>query len=178
MPHPWKCSRPGWMWPLAAWSAALPMAGVWNFMIFEVTLNLRHSMILRFYFCFNYLYGCHKHLGGPAHAHVVSHSAWKGRCIGIEILILATDCKGTSQACKALRLLAGTMHWLHWSSTILLSVVLYMTIISKFIIVGSFLNSSIPLLLLHIQLQRSQVHSFVSFCKCLITGSQHIVQLT
>jgi len=52
MPHPWRCSRPGWMGPWAAWSSikcwrlvARPVAGDWSFMILEVPSSPSHSVI-------------------------------------------------------------------------------------------------------------------------------------
>ena len=53
MLHPWRCSRPGWMGPWAAWSSikcggwwpCLWQRG-WSFMILEVPSNPSHSMIL------------------------------------------------------------------------------------------------------------------------------------
>ena len=52
MPHPWRCSGPGWMGLWAAWSSIrcggwwpyLQQEG-WSFMILEVPSNARHSMI-------------------------------------------------------------------------------------------------------------------------------------
>jgi len=53
MPHPWRCSRPGWMGPWAAWSSIKwggwwPFLwwGGWSFMILEAPSNLGHSVIL------------------------------------------------------------------------------------------------------------------------------------
>ena len=54
MPHPWRCSRPGWMGPWAAWAGMkcggwwpCLWQGGWSFMILGVSSNLGHSMILR-----------------------------------------------------------------------------------------------------------------------------------
>ena len=56
MPHPWRCSRPGWMGPWAAWSSIryegwwpCLWQGGWSLMILQVPSNPSHSMILRFY---------------------------------------------------------------------------------------------------------------------------------
>ena len=57
MPHPWRCSRPDWMGPWAAWSSVkcggwwpcLWREG-WRFMILEVPSNPGHSVIL-WYMC-------------------------------------------------------------------------------------------------------------------------------
>ena len=53
MPHPWRCSRPGWMGSWAAWSSIKHRGwwpclwqGDWRFMILEVPSNLGHSVIL------------------------------------------------------------------------------------------------------------------------------------
>ena len=50
VPHPWRHSRPGWMWLWAAWSGGwLPCIysrGGWNMMIIMVLFNPGHSMIL------------------------------------------------------------------------------------------------------------------------------------
>ena len=54
MPHPWRCSRPGWMGPWAVWSS-IKCGGWWpclwhkgqNLMILWVPSNPSHSMILR-----------------------------------------------------------------------------------------------------------------------------------
>jgi len=56
MLHPWRCSRPGWMGPWAAWSS-IRYGGLrpflwewgWNLMILEAPSNPSHSMILWFY---------------------------------------------------------------------------------------------------------------------------------
>ena len=52
MPHPWRCSRPGWMEPWAAWAGISYGDGwpclwweVWSFVILEVPSNLGHSVI-------------------------------------------------------------------------------------------------------------------------------------
>ena len=53
MPHPWRCSRPGWMGPWAAWSS-IKCEGWWpwlqqrdrRLMILEVPSNPSHSVIL------------------------------------------------------------------------------------------------------------------------------------
>jgi len=49
--HPWRCSRPGWMGPSAAWAGGgtQPMAGGWSSVIFKVPSNPSHSMIPWFY---------------------------------------------------------------------------------------------------------------------------------
>ena len=48
MPHPWKCSRPGWMGPgqpeLVGGSPAHGRG--WGWVIFHVPSNLRHFMVL------------------------------------------------------------------------------------------------------------------------------------
>ena len=53
MPHPWRCSRPGWMGPWAAWSSIkcggwwpCLWQGGWSFMILEVPSSPGHSVIL------------------------------------------------------------------------------------------------------------------------------------
>jgi len=53
MPHPWRCSRLGCMWPWAdradAWSGGwqpCPWQGGWNLLVFEVPSNANHSVIL------------------------------------------------------------------------------------------------------------------------------------
>ena len=49
MPHPWNCSRPGWMRLWATWSSGwhpCPWQQGWNWMIFKVPSNPSHSMIL------------------------------------------------------------------------------------------------------------------------------------
>ena len=53
IPHPWRCSRPGWMGPWAAWSSTRSegwwlclQQGDWNLMILEVPSNPGHSVIL------------------------------------------------------------------------------------------------------------------------------------
>ena len=53
MPHSWRCSRPGWMGPWAAWSSIkcggwrpCLWQGGWSFVILEVPSNLGHSVIL------------------------------------------------------------------------------------------------------------------------------------
>ena len=53
MLHPWRCSRPGWMGPWAAWSSIkcgdwwpCLWQGDWNFMILGIPSNPSHSMIL------------------------------------------------------------------------------------------------------------------------------------
>jgi len=46
MPHPWRHSRPGWMWLWAAWSAGwrpCTWQGGWNSMIIVVLFNPGHS---------------------------------------------------------------------------------------------------------------------------------------
>ena len=55
MPHPWRCSRPGWMGPWAAWSSIrceswqpCTQQRVWSLMILEVPSNPSHSKILWF----------------------------------------------------------------------------------------------------------------------------------
>jgi len=48
MPHPWRHSRPGWMWLWAAWSAGwrpCTQQGGWNWMIAVVLFNPGHSLI-------------------------------------------------------------------------------------------------------------------------------------
>jgi len=53
MPRPWRCSRPGWMEPWAAW-AGIKWGGWWpclwqrgwRFVILEVPSNLGHSVFL------------------------------------------------------------------------------------------------------------------------------------
>ena len=52
--HPWRCSRPGWMWPWAAWSSIkwggrwlCMWQGGWSFVILEFPSNPGHSMILQ-----------------------------------------------------------------------------------------------------------------------------------
>jgi len=56
MPRPWRCSRPGWMGPWAAWSSIkcgvwqpCLQQGGWSLMILEVPSNLSHSMIQRYF---------------------------------------------------------------------------------------------------------------------------------
>jgi len=56
MPRPWRCSRPGWMGPWAAWSSITcggwwPCLGWWgsSLMILEIPSNLGHSVILLFF---------------------------------------------------------------------------------------------------------------------------------
>ena len=52
LPHPWRPSRPGWMWLWAAWSSGwqpCTSQGGWNSMIVVVLFNQGHSMILWFY---------------------------------------------------------------------------------------------------------------------------------
>jgi len=47
MPHLWRHSRPGWMWPWAAlvwWLATLHIAGVWKKMSIVILFNPGHSM--------------------------------------------------------------------------------------------------------------------------------------
>ena len=53
MPCPWRCSRPGWMGPWAAWSGIewggwwpCLWQGGWRFMILDVPSNPGHSVIL------------------------------------------------------------------------------------------------------------------------------------
>ena len=53
MPHLWRCSKPGWMGPWAAWSSITCggwwpclWQGGWRFMIHEVSSNPSHSVIL------------------------------------------------------------------------------------------------------------------------------------
>ena len=49
MPHPWRHSRPGWMWLWAAWSGGWQPClwqGGWNSITFEVLFNPGHSVIL------------------------------------------------------------------------------------------------------------------------------------
>jgi len=49
LPHPWKCSRPGWMGLGATWSSGrcpCLWQGGWSRMIFKVPSNPNHSMIL------------------------------------------------------------------------------------------------------------------------------------
>ena len=53
MPRPWRCSRPGWMGPWAAWFSTecggwwpCLWQGGWSFMILEVPSNTGHSEIL------------------------------------------------------------------------------------------------------------------------------------
>ena len=48
MPHPWGCSRPGWMGPELL-ADTQPTAVGWSLMIFKDPSNLSHSMILWFY---------------------------------------------------------------------------------------------------------------------------------
>ena len=50
--HPWRCSRPGWMGPWAAWAGIkcggwwpCMQQGGWSFMILGVPSNTSHSMI-------------------------------------------------------------------------------------------------------------------------------------
>ena len=48
MPHPWRHSRPGWMWLWAAWSAGwrpCTEQGGWNEMSIVVLFNPGHSVI-------------------------------------------------------------------------------------------------------------------------------------
>ena len=54
MPRTWRCSRPGWMGPWAAWSSIkcrrwwpCVWEGGWSLMIIEVPSNPSHSMILQ-----------------------------------------------------------------------------------------------------------------------------------
>ena len=57
---PWQCSRPGWMGLWATWSSGrcpCPWQGAWNEMIFKVSSNPNHSMIL--WFCDNWIVGIH-----------------------------------------------------------------------------------------------------------------------
>jgi len=52
MPPPWKCSRPGWMELWETWSSGrchCPWRGGWDKMIFKVSSNPYHFMILWFY---------------------------------------------------------------------------------------------------------------------------------
>ena len=53
MHHPWRCSRPGWMGPWAAWSSIkcggwqpCLWQGSWSLMILRVPSNPSHSVIL------------------------------------------------------------------------------------------------------------------------------------
>ena len=53
MPHPWRCSRPGWTGPWAIRSSTWPSGwqpclqqGCWNMMILEVPSNASRSVIL------------------------------------------------------------------------------------------------------------------------------------
>jgi len=49
MPHPWRCSRPGWMGPWATWSSSWQpylWHGGWNLLIFEVPSNPSHLVTL------------------------------------------------------------------------------------------------------------------------------------
>ena len=49
MPHPWRHSRPDWIWLWAAWSGGwrpCTEQGGWNWMIIVVLFNPGHSMIL------------------------------------------------------------------------------------------------------------------------------------
>jgi len=49
MPHPWRHSRPGWMWLWAAWSGGwwpCTQQGGWNQMITVILFNPGHSMII------------------------------------------------------------------------------------------------------------------------------------
>jgi len=53
MPHPWRCSRPGWIEPWAAWSSSRSggwwpcrWQKDWNFMILGIPSNSSHCMIL------------------------------------------------------------------------------------------------------------------------------------
>jgi len=66
MPHPWRCSRPGWMGPWAAWAGmkwggwwpCLQQRG-WSFVILEVPSNPSHSVVcdsVRNYFCLLHLF--------------------------------------------------------------------------------------------------------------------------
>ena len=48
MPHPWRCSRPGWMGPWAAWADI--KCGGWSLVILEVSSNPSRSMSLRYEF--------------------------------------------------------------------------------------------------------------------------------
>ena len=43
IPHPWRCSRPGWMGPWAAWSGIV--YGSWNLVILGAPSNPGHSVI-------------------------------------------------------------------------------------------------------------------------------------
>lgn len=49
VPHPWRCPRPGWMGPRAAWAGGgnQPTAGGWNLVIFKVSPSPSHSMTPR-----------------------------------------------------------------------------------------------------------------------------------
>ena len=53
MPRPWRCSRPDWMGPWAAWSSIkcggwwpCIQQGDWSLMILEIPFNLGHFVIL------------------------------------------------------------------------------------------------------------------------------------
>ena len=48
VPHPWRCSRLGWMGPGQPELVGCnqPMAGDWNWVGFEVPSDLSHSMIV------------------------------------------------------------------------------------------------------------------------------------
>ena len=55
MPHPWRCSRPDWMGPWAAWSSIkcggwwlCTWQGGWRFMILEVPSNPGHLWLCNF----------------------------------------------------------------------------------------------------------------------------------
>ena len=56
MPHPWRCSRPGWMGPWATWSSiryggwwpSMQQEG-WSLMTLEVPSNPSHSMTVLTY---------------------------------------------------------------------------------------------------------------------------------
>jgi len=49
MPHPWRCSRPGWTDSgQPEWVAAVPTAGHWNWMFVKVPSKPNHSMVLWF----------------------------------------------------------------------------------------------------------------------------------
>lgn len=97
------------------------------------------------------------------------------------MLILATGSKGTFYGCTALRPLAGTIQWLLEVAPFYCQYCYQnMSVVFNLIATECLLNSLVPLVFLQTQLQGSQpkVHSFVSLCKCLITGSQNNVQLT
>jgi len=52
VPHPWRCSRQGWMGPWAAWSGGGQWAHSWGgfWVGFEVPSNSSHSMVLWLWF--------------------------------------------------------------------------------------------------------------------------------